>query len=358
MNAGRQMLAAMLCCAIANHAGAGESGAALTSSAPVRISFEGKMPSLRGAQEWLNSEPLTPASLEGKVVLVDFWTYSCINWQRTLPHVRAWAEKYRDQGLVVIGVHSPEFAFEKQAANVRWALQDLKIDYPVAVDSNHAIWRAFSNEYWPALYFVDAQGVIRHHQFGEGDYEQSERMIQQLLAAAGNRNVSQGLVSVSASGAQVAADWNTLKSGENYAGYERTQNFASPGGTVYRKQRVYSAPAQLRLNQWALVGEWSMGSEAATSSKPAGRILYRFHARDLHIVMGPASRGTPIRFRVLIDGKPPGTAHGSDIDDQGNGTVLEQRLYQLIRQSAPIGDRQFEIEFLDAGVDIFSFTFG
>jgi thiol-disulfide isomerase/thioredoxin len=326
--------------------------------AAVRLPIEGELPSLGGATGWLNSQPLTAAGLRGKVVLIDVWTYTCINWLRTLPYVRAWAEKYKDRGLVVIGVHAPEFAFEKNIDNVRRAAKDMKVDYPIAIDNNYAIWRALKNEYWPALYFVDARGHIRHHHFGEGEYEQSERIIQQLLAEAGIGSVDHKLVSVDARGAEAAADWGSLKSPENYVGYERTENFASPGGAVLDKRRVYAAPAQLRLNQWALSGDWMVGKQATVLNKANGRIAYRFHARDLHLVMGPAARGTSVRFRVLIDGKPPGAAHGIDIDDQGNGTVDEQRLYQLIRQPKPIADRQFEIEFLDSGVEAFAFTFG
>ena len=324
----------------------------------IRLPDKGEMPSLGGATGWLNSQQLTGADLRGKVVLVDFWTYSCINWLRTLPYVRAWAEKYKDQGLVVIGVHTPEFGFERDVDNVRWAMKDMKIDYPVALDSDYAIWRAFKNQYWPALYFVDAKGRIRHHQFGEGDYEQSERILQQLLAEAGNRDVGRELVSPDARGTEAAADWDNLKSPENYVGYDRTENFASPGGLASDTRRVYAAPARLRLNQWALAGEWTVGPQATALGKANGRIAYRFHARDLHLVMGPATRGTSVRFRVLIDGAPPGAAHGLDVDALGNGTVTEQRLYQLIRQQHPIADRQFEIEFLDPGVEAFVFTFG
>jgi thiol-disulfide isomerase/thioredoxin len=301
---------------------------------------------------------LTAAGLRGKVVLIDFWTYTCINWLRTLPYVRAWAEKYKDRGLVVIGVHSPEFSFEKGIDNVRRAVKDMKVDYPVAVDSEHAIWRAFDNAYWPALYFVDAKGQVRHHQFGEGEYEQSEKMVQRLLAEAGVGGIGHELVSVDGRGAEAAADWNSLKSPENYVGYERTENFASPGGAVLDKRRIYVAPAQLQLNHWALSGDWTIGQEATRLNGPNGRIAYRFHARDLHLVMGPTARGSSTRFRALIDGQPPGPARGIDVDDQGNGTVSEQRLYQLIRQPEPIADRQFEIEFLGAGVEAFAFTFG
>jgi len=317
-----------------------------------------ELSSLGSATGWLNSEPLTAAGLRGRVVLVDVWTYTCVNWLRTLPYVRAWAEKYKDQGLVVIGVHSPEFPFERDLDNVRRAAKDMRVFYPIAIDNDFAIWRAFNNHYWPALYLIDAKGQIRHHQFGEGGYEQSERAIQKLLAEAGVSGIGKELVSVDARGLEVAADWGDLKSGENYLGYEVTENFASPGGAVLDKSRVYAVPERLKLNHWALLGEWTVGEPAVVLKKANGRIAYRFHARDLNLVMGPAARGTSVRFRVLIDGKPPGAAHGSDVDDQGGGTVSEQRTYQLIRQPKPIADRQFEIEFLDAGVEAFDFTFG
>jgi thiol-disulfide isomerase/thioredoxin len=341
----------------------------LTTSAGVRVPFLHGLPvgqttdqsalaSLERAKDWLNSPPLTPAALRGKVVLVDFWTYTRINWLRTLPYVRGWAEKYRDQGLVVIGVHAPEFAFERNVENVRWAVKDMRIDYPVAVDSDHVIWRAFNNQYWPALYFIDSQGRIRHHYFGEGGYEQSEMVIQQLLAEAGAGVFDREPVSVNPQGIEAAADWRSLKSPENYAGYERTENFASPGGAILDKPRMYQAPAMLRLNEWALSGDWTVKKDAAVLNDPKGGMAYRFHARDLHIVMGPAAPGTSVRFRVLIDGQPPGAAHGIDIDEQGEGTVTKQRLYQLIRQTKPVADRAFEIEFLGPGVEVFAFTFG
>ena len=329
-----------------------------TTSKAAQLPIEGEFPSLGGATGWLNAPPLTAEALRGKVVLVQVWTYSCINWLRTLPYVRAWAEKYKDQGLVVIGVHSPEFGFEHNIDNVRWAAKDMKVDYPIALDNDFAVWRAFENQYWPALYFVDAKGHIRHHHFGEGDYEQSEKVIQQLLTEAGSRGIGPELVSVDAQGAEAAADWGNLKSPETYVGYERTEHCASPGGAALEQHRVYAAPARLKLNHWALSGDWTVGKQATGLNKASGRILYRFHARDLHLVMGPAARGTPVRFRVLIDGQPPGTAHGLDVDDQGYGTVTEQRLYQLIRQPAPVADRQFEIEFLGPGVETFVFTFG
>jgi thiol-disulfide isomerase/thioredoxin len=326
--------------------------------ASVPLPVEGEIPSLDGATEWLNSEPLTAAGLRGKVVLIEFWTYSCINWLRTLPYVRAWAEKYKGQGLVVIGVHAPEFGFEKNIDNVRRAVKEMRIDYPVAIDSDHLVWRAFRNEYWPALYFVDAQGRIRHHQFGEGEYEGSERVIQQLLIEAGGGGAGSGVIAVDGRGAEAAADWSDLRSSENYVGYARTENFASLGGAVLGKPKAYVGSAHLKLNQWALSGDWTMEDEASVLNKANGRITYRFHARDLHLVMGPAARGSSLRFRVLIDGQPPGGAHGLDVDDRGNGTVNEERLYQLIRQRKPIADRIFEIEFLDSGVKAYVFTFG
>jgi thiol-disulfide isomerase/thioredoxin len=315
-----------------------------------------ELSSLTRATTWLNSQPLNDETLQGKIVLVEFWTYSCINWRRQLPYVRAWAEKYKDRGLVVIGVHSPEFSFEKVIDNIRWATKDMRIDYPIAVDSEHAIWQGFHNEYWPALYFVDAKGKIRHQQFGEGQYEQSERVIQKLLSETGIAGAGSTLVTLNPGGAEAQADWKHLQSAENYVGYDRTQNFASsatPG-----KSRVYSAPKHLSLNSWALSGDWTMGREALVLNQTGGRISYQFHARDLHLVMGPASQGSSVRFRVYIDGGPPGEAHGVDVDIDGNGTVRETRMYQLVRQHPPISDRRFEIELLDAGVQAFSFTFG
>jgi thiol-disulfide isomerase/thioredoxin len=323
-----------------------------------QMAGQSELAALERADEWLNSPPLTASALRGKVVLVDFWTYTCINWLRTLPYVRAWDEKYRNQGLVVIGVHAPEFAFEKNLSNVRWAVKEMRVGYPVAVDNEHVIWRAFRNQYWPALYFIDAQGRARHQHFGEGSYEQSEMIIQRLLNEAGAGGSGDDLVSVDARGLEVAADWGSLKSPENYVGYERTQNFASPGGAMLDKPRMYELPARLRLNEWALSGDWTVKKDATALNKANGSIAYRFHARDLHLVMGPAAPGTSVRFRVLIDGQPPGAAHGTDVDEQGYGTVTEQRLYQLIRQPKPIADRQFEIEFLGPGVEAFAFTFG
>ena len=322
------------------------------------VSGQVALASLDRADAWLNSPPLTASGLRGKVVLIDFWTYTCINWLRTLPYVRAWAEKYRDQGLVVIGVHSPEFAFEKNLDNVRSAVKRLRVDYPVAVDSDHVIWRAFNNHHWPALYFIDAQGRIRHHHFGEGSYEQSEMVIQMLLAEAGAAEVSNMPVSVEGRGVEAAADWKNLKSAENYVGYAQTRNFASPGGAAPDKPRMYELPMRLHLNQWALSGDWTVTSGNAVLNKANGSIAYRFHGRDLHLVMGPAAPGTSVRFRVLFEGQPPGAAHGLDVDEHGYGVVAEQRLYQLIRQPGPGADRRFEIQFLDPGVEAFAFTFG
>jgi cytochrome c biogenesis protein CcdA/thiol-disulfide isomerase/thioredoxin len=322
------------------------------------LPIEGQLPSLSGATTWLNSPPLTAEGLRGKVVLIDFWTYSCINCLRSIPYVRAWAEKYKDQGLVVIGVHAPEFAFEKNIDNVRRATRDLKVDYPVAIDNEYAIWRAFNNQYWPAHYFIDAEGRIRHHHFGEGEYDHSEQAIQQLLAETGKGDVAGGLVTVSASGVQAPTDLGTVTSPETYVGYERSENFASPGGAVHDARHAYSTPSSLQRNQWALGGDWKVEGERAVLDGPSGRIVYRFHARDLHLVLGPGQDGKPVRFRVSIDGAPPGADHGSDTDGEGHGIVSEERLYQLIRQGESGKDRTFEIEFLDPGAEAFAFTFG
>ena len=309
------------------------------------------------ATEWLNSPPLSAATLLGKVVLVQFGTYTCINWLRTLPYVRAWDQKYR-QGLVVIGVHTPEFAFEKKLENVRRAVQQMKLDFPIAVDNDYAIWRAFDNRYWPALYFIDARGRLRRHHFGEGEYEQSEMVIQQLLAETGAKAYDPGVVSVRAAGFELPADWQNLRSPEIYLGHDRTENFSSPGGAALGRRRVYAAPPRLEINRWALAGEWTMANQATVLNRADGRIVCRFHARDVHLVMGPPRQESAVRFRVSMDGQPPGPAGGLDVDDSGSGTVREQRLYQLIRQPGPIVDRTFEIDFLDAGVEAFAFTFG
>jgi thiol-disulfide isomerase/thioredoxin len=327
-------------------------------AAPFSWSDGHELRSLDHATGWLNSPPLTEAALRGKVVLINFWTLTCINWIRQMPYVRAWAEKYKDRGLVVIGVHSPEFGFEKQVDGIRLAVTDRRITYPVAIDSDHAIWRGFHNDYWPALYFVDAQGQVRHEQFGEGKYEQCEAWIQQLLAGAGAGGVGSGLVQVDPRGAEIAADWPHLKSPENYLGYDRTRHFSSPGGVAEDQRHVYTAPSRLRLNEWALSGEWTVGREAIASNRAGARILYGFHGRDLHLVMRPGAGSRTIPFRVRLDGGPPGAAHGTDVDPDGMGALTQGRLYQLIRQTAGIADRQFDIEFLDAGVEAFSFTFG
>jgi thiol-disulfide isomerase/thioredoxin len=314
------------------------------------------MPSLHGANGWLNSQPLMPAGLRGKVVLVNFWTYTCVNWLRTLPYVRAWSEKYKDRGLVVIGVHTPEFPFEKNIDNVRRAAKAMRIGYPIAIDSDSVIWRAFHNDYWPALYFVDAQGGIRHHEFGEGRYDQSEMIIQALLRDAGATRIGDELVSPDTRGPEVAADWATLKSPENYTGYRQAEGFASPGGASYDKAQSYSVPPQLPLNHWALSGDWTITARTAVPNHAGGTLAYRFHARDLNCVIAPGQ--SPARIRVRIDGQPPGASHGSDADELGNATFTEQRTYQLLRQQSPITDRTCTIEFLDPGVEVYCFTFG
>jgi thiol-disulfide isomerase/thioredoxin len=326
--------------------------------AAARLPDEGELPSFAGATGWLNSPPLAAADLRGKVVLVNFWTYTCVNWLRQLPYVRAWTEKYSGQGLAVIGVHTPEFSIERNADNVRQAVQDMGVTYPVATDNDYAVWLAFGNHYWPALYFADEHGRIRHHHFGEGEYGQSEMVIQQLLAEAGSTGAGTELVSVEARGLEAPADWATLRSAENYTGYERTENFASPGGPVPGTPHVYTLPARLGFNQWALSGDWTMEEEPITLNAANGQIACRFHARDLNLVMGPAVAGTPVRCRVVIDGRPPGEAHGSDVGGDGNATVTQQRVYQLIRQPGPVADRTFEITFLDPGAQAYSFTFG
>jgi cytochrome c biogenesis protein CcdA/thiol-disulfide isomerase/thioredoxin len=318
----------------------------------------GRFASLDGAVEWLNSKPLSAEELRGKVVLVDFWTYSCINCIRTIPYVRAWAEKYRDQGLVVIGVHSPEFAFEKRVDNVRQAIDKFQIGYPVAIDNDFKIWRSFANNYWPAHYFIDAKGQIRHTQFGEGDYEQSERVIQDLLAeAAGSKKVDAATVTLDAKGAEAAPDLAQLQSGESYIGYLRAANFISPEGVGADVARDYTV-GKPDLNEWGLTGKWTVGGEQASLDQAGGGITYRFSARDLHLVLGPGADGKKIRFQVKVDGVAPGADHGSDIDAEGNGTVSETRLYQLVRQSGEVRERTFEIRFLDPGVEAFVFTFG
>jgi cytochrome c biogenesis protein CcdA/thiol-disulfide isomerase/thioredoxin len=332
-------------------------GTAERAAAPAPA-LSGPLGSLLAAPQWLNTPPLHPEDIRGKVVLVNFWTYSCINCLRVLPHVRAWAEKYRDRGLVVVGVHTPEFAFEKDAANVRTASVALGVGYPVAVDNDFEIWRAFNNQAWPALYFVGADGRVRHRELGEGGYEQSERLIQQLLSEAGGTPVARDVVAVSGKGPQAAADERNLHSGETYVGHNQARNFASPGGIKEDAPNLYRTPSALPLNRWSLAGVWTIGGEFATLNEPSGSITYRFHARDLHLVLAPHARGEPIRFRVKIDGAPPGADHGFDVDDQGWGSVVDERLYQLIRQTGSVADRTFEIEFFAAGVRAYAFTFG
>jgi cytochrome c biogenesis protein CcdA/thiol-disulfide isomerase/thioredoxin len=318
----------------------------------------GKLPPLDGATEWLNSPPLTADGLRGHVVVVDFWTYSCINCLRALPYVKAWYEKYRDKGLVVIGIHAPEFAFEKDLRNVRREVKELGVAYPVAVDNDYKLWRAFGNEYWPAHYFVDASGNIRHTHFGEGEYDESERVIQQLLAEAGGGNLPTDLVSAAGTGAALAADDAHVLSPETYIGHARAESFASPGGQVPGAAHDYAVPPKLSLNEWALGGSWTVGEESASANAAETRIAFHFQARDLHLVLGPGPDGKPVRFRVRLEGAVPGADHGTDVDADGNGTVSEQRLYQLIRQSGDVRDRVFEIEFLDPGVVGYAFTFG
>jgi thiol-disulfide isomerase/thioredoxin len=323
------------------------------------LSTEGHLPGFDGATGWLNSPPLTAVDLRGKVVLADFWTYTCINWLRTLAYVRAWAERYHDRGLVVVGVHTPEFHFERDVDNVREAAKDLRVEYPIALDSNYAVWRAFSNHYWPAVYIADAQARIRHHQFGEGRYEECERVIQQLLRDAGGEGIGDNLVSVAADGFEAQADWTNLGSPETYLGYEQAQNFASPGGAAFDEPRTYVAPDFLMLNRWALSGDWTIEKGASVLNRADGRIAFRFHARDVNLVLRARERGASLPFRVLVDGEPPGEAQGLDVDEQGNGTLSEPRLYQLIRErGSVIADRTFEIVFLAPGVEAYVFTFG
>jgi thiol-disulfide isomerase/thioredoxin len=327
-------------------------------SAAANLPIVGEFRGLDGATAWLNSEPLTPSGLQGKVVVVQFCTFSCVNWLRTLPYVRAWAEKYQDAGLVVIGAHSPEFPFEHDVEKVRPALEAMGIEYAIAMDNDFAVWSAFGNQAWPALYFIDAKGRIRHRHFGEEDYERSEMVIQQLLAEAGHDVRDKNLVSVEPGGVELAADWDTLGSPETYVGYARATGLASPGGVEPDRRQLYVEPARLELNHWALSGDWTVGEQITTLNEPGGRITFRFHARDLNLVLGPQSEGGPLRFLVLIDGKPPEGTRGIDVDQRGNGAVADARLYQLIRQRGRITDRTFEITFLDPGAQAYVFTFG
>jgi len=315
------------------------------------------MPDLSGAVAWLNFTPLSSESLRGKVVLVNFWTYSCINSLRELPYMKAWAAKYKDAGLVVIGVHAPEFGFEKDPANVKKAVFDLKVAYPIPIDSNHSIWRAFRNEYWPADYFIDAKGRIRYHHFGEGEYEKSERVIQTLLSEGGATGLDESTVRIAAEGAE-APPSQDVRSPETYVGYTRAENFASPERIARDSRKIYSPPARLALNQWGLGGSWNTDAESGTLESAPGKIVFRFHSRDLHMVLGPAKNGTPVRFMIKLDGAVPGNDHGSDSVADGTGEIRQPRMYQLVRQKGPIKDVTFEIEFLDPGVEVFSFTFG
>jgi thiol-disulfide isomerase/thioredoxin len=327
-------------------------------SGPPPLSDEGHLPGFDGATGWLNSSPLTSSDLRGKVVLVDFWTYTCINWLRTLAYVRAWAERYKDDGLVVVGVHTPEFPFERDEDNVREAAKDMTVEYPIALDSDYAVWRAFNNHYWPAVYTADADGRIRHHHFGEGAYMECERVIQQLLRESGRDDVADDLVSIVPDGFEAQADWTNLATAETYLGYEQAQNFASPGPPGLDEPRTYDVPEVLGLNHWALSGDWTIGRRASVLNEADGRIAFRFHARDVHLVMGPRSRDEPVPFRVLLDGEPPGAAHGLDVNEEGHGTLSQQRLHQLIRQPGSIEDRTFEITFLPPGAEAYAFTFG
>jgi cytochrome c biogenesis protein CcdA/thiol-disulfide isomerase/thioredoxin len=325
---------------------------------PSGLPSEGRLPPLDGATAWLNSPPLTPEGLRGKVVLVDFWTYSCINCLRAMPYVKAWHQRYKDHGLVVIGVHTPEFAFEKNEGNVRRAVEDLAVPYAVALDNDYAIWRAFNNRYWPAHYFIDADGEIRGHHFGEGNYDESERTIRELLTDAGWQDLPEPISAIEAAGVQSAADLGNVDSPETYLGYARAANFASAGGIVRDQAAGYAAPATLRRNQWALDGRWSVGAERAQVESRGGRITFRFRARDVHLVLAPAKAGERVRFRVTLDGAAPGDDHGVDVDAGGLGVVDTDRLYQLIRQSGEVRERTFSIEFLDAGARAYAFTFG
>ena len=318
---------------------------------------EGRMPDLDGAAAWLNSAPISSKSLRGKVVLVNFWTYSCINSLRELPYVKAWAAKYKDAGLVVMGVHAPEFGFEKEPANVRNAVSELRVAFPVPIDGDHSIWSAFRNEYWPADYFIDRRGRIRYHHFGEGEYEKSERVIQELLRENGATGMNVGPARITAAGAE-APPSDDVQSPETYAGYERAERFVSGERLAHDSRRTYSPPLTPALNQWGLAGLWNVGFERSALQAAPGKVVFRFHARDLHMVLGPAKNGSPVRFKVTLDGIAPGDNHGVDSGPDGSGEVREPRLYQLIRQQGRVQDRTFEIEFLDPGVDVFSFTFG
>jgi thiol-disulfide isomerase/thioredoxin len=321
------------------------------------LPVEGYLPGFDGATGWLNSSPLAPAELRGRVVLVDFWTYTCINWLRTLAFVRAWAAKYRHLGLIVIGVHTPEFPFEREVENVREAVEAMGVEYPIALDSDYGVWTAFANRYWPAVYLADAEGRIRYHHFGEGEYDEGEWMIQHLLRERAGEDIDNELVSVAPDGFEAQADWTNLRSPETYLGYAQGQNLDAPDGVAYDEPRSYVAPESLRLNTWALAGNWTIEGRASVLNEAGGRIAFRFHARDVHLVLRSRA-GTAVPFRVLVDGEAPGAARGLDVDEEGRGTLVEPRLYQLVREPGSITDRTFEVAFLDAGVEAYVFTFG
>jgi thiol-disulfide isomerase/thioredoxin len=324
----------------------------------VVLPAEGHLAAFEGATGWLNSEPLTPEGLRGRVVLVDFWTCTCVNWLRTLPYVRAWADKYADAGLTVVGIHTPEFGFEHDRGNVAARASAFDVRYPVALDNDYAVWEAFANNYWPAVYLADVDGQIRFHHFGEGEYAATEMAIQQLLREAGAEDVNEDLVTVEPRGLEVAADWPNVQSPETYTGYGQSTGFVQDGADRYDEPAIYDAPTELPLNHWGLSGAWTVGQHAAVANEAGGRIAFQFHARDLNLVMGPAAKGHSIPFRVLLDGSPADTAFGTDVDQKGTSTVDAQRTYQLIRQTGPIASRRFEIEFADAGVEVYCFTFG
>jgi len=324
----------------------------------LHLPFESRMPGFAGATGWVNSKPLTADDIQGKVVLADFGTFTCINWIRTLPYVRAWNERYRDHGLLTVGVQTPEFGIEHDTGRIERSLRAMDIDYPVAIDNDYTIWNAFANQYWPALYLADADGHIRHHHFGEGGYDRTERAIQHLLTDAGATGLPAGLAAVEPRGIEVAADWHSVRSPETYVGLARSEGFASPDRGVFDEPSGYTAPARLHLNEWALTGNWTIRREDAVCNQPNGGIRYRFHARDLNLILAPPAEGTAVPFRVRLDGEAPGTTHGLDVDDDGNGVVEYTRLYQLIRQPSDIKDRLFEIDFPEPGIGALCFTFG